>query len=91
MYPHVNEVSDRIIAHVEQRLGRPVRGPVTPSSSLAADLNLDSMESLNLLSELEDHYGVTLPVQMFQRARTLGDVARGVAEALQSCAGRASR
>ncbi len=90
MDAQLSEVSDRIIDHVEQRLGRPVKGPVTPKSSLAHDLHLDSMESVNLLADLEDHYGVTMPVQMFQRASTLGDVARAVVDALQASSGRVS-
>ena len=87
----MTDVATRILQHVEHGLDRPVKGPVTLGSHLAHDLQLDSMESVALLAELEDHYGVTLPVQMFQRARTLSDVAQGVAEALQASAGRASR
>lgn len=77
-----DDVVARVIEHVERQLDRPVRGPVTTSSHLTRDLHLDSMESLQLLSDLEDHYGVTMPVQLFQRAETLGDVARGVMDAL---------
>lgn len=90
MHPALDDVSARLITHIQERLGRPVRGPVTPTSNLAQDLHLDSMESVTMLAELEDHYGVTLPVQMFQRAQTLGDVARCVTEALAGQPGRAA-
>lgn len=89
MTAELDEVSKRIIEHIEQRLGRPVKGPVTLRSNLATDLHLDSMESLNLLADLEDHYGVTMPAQMFRRASTLGDVAQAVTDALQASQGRA--
>lgn len=78
-----DEVAARLLAHIEERLGRPVRGPVTLDSHLSRDLALDSMEAMQLLGDLEDHYGVTLPVQVLQRAKTLGEVADGVTEALR--------
>jgi acyl carrier protein len=78
----MTDVATRILQHVENGLDRPVKGPVTLGSHLAHDLQLDSMESVALLAELEDHYGVTLPVQVFQRAQTLGDVAQAVVEVL---------
>lgn len=90
MTERLEEVSKRIIEHIEQRLGRPVKGPVTLRSSLATDLHLDSMESLNLLADLEDHYGVTMPVQLFRRASTLGDVARAVVDTLDASHAKAS-
>ncbi|MEY3211384.1 MAG: hypothetical protein RIT28_1865 [Pseudomonadota bacterium] len=84
----LNDVADRIIHHVENGLDRPVNGPVTVRSHLAQDLQLDSMESVALLAELEDHYGVTMPVQVFQRAQTLGDVAEAVVEVLERHGGQ---
>lgn len=89
MTAQLEEVSNRIIEHIEQHLGRPVKGPVTLHSNLATDLHLDSMESLNLLADLEDHYGVTVPVQMLLRASTLGDVARAVVAVLEANQGGA--
>lgn len=82
MLVSLDDVCARMINHIEERLGRPVRGPVTAASNLVEDLHLDSMESVAMLAELEDHYEVTMPVQMFQRARTLEDVARAVVEVL---------
>ncbi len=86
--PH--DICARMVLYLEDQLGRPVKRPVTADSHLVHDLQLDSMESVTMLAELEDHYGVTMPVQLFQRARTVGDVAQSVADVLSQSGGAPS-
>jgi acyl carrier protein len=37
-----------------------------------------------MVADLEDHFDVTIPMDLFQNAETLGDVARAVVAALRA-------
>jgi acyl carrier protein len=75
-------VLDRILTHLGENLERPLAGPLSAESHLVRDVGLDSMESVQMLSDLEDHFEITLPVQLLRDVETLGDVARAVSGAL---------
>jgi long-chain acyl-CoA synthetase len=53
--------------------GRKVSG-ITPESNLAQDLNLSSIERVELLSALEDRYQLDLNESRFTAASTIGDL-----------------
>jgi long-chain acyl-CoA synthetase len=53
---------------------------VDKTANLAADLKLDSLGRVELLSALEDHYQVDLDEAAFTAATTLGDIERMVGE-----------
>ena len=59
-----------IIARVTARAGAP------PASNLDADLNLDSIARVSLLSALEDRYQIDLSEASFATAKTIGDIER---------------
>lgn len=71
-----------MFADLEARLERPPTSRLTADTRLVADLALDSVASVEMLSELEDHYHVAIPVQILLRVMTLGDVATVVADAI---------
>jgi acyl carrier protein len=74
----------RIFAYFEEhRVERPTAA-ITAESHLIRDLGLDSLQSFEMVAELEDHFDVTIPLDLFQSAETLGDVARGVVAALRA-------
>jgi long-chain acyl-CoA synthetase len=54
---------------------RPVEG-VKENASLDADLNLSSLERVELLSALEDRYQIELSESRFSAARSMGDLER---------------
>jgi len=56
--------------------------PITAETRLVDDLGLDSLYSLELVAALEDHYQLTLSIEILQDVRTVGDVARVVARSL---------
>ncbi len=66
----------------EHRVERPTAA-ITAESHLIRDLGLDSLQSFEMVSELEDHFGVTIPLDLFQSAQTLEDVARAVVQVVQ--------
>lgn len=73
----------RIFEYLEEHLRERPGATITAESKLIADLGLDSLQSFEMLAELEDHYGVTIPMELFQDAVTLEDVARAVLRVLQ--------
>ncbi len=43
------------------------------STSFAEDLGMDSLELVELVSELEVEFGITIPEDRVERIKTLGD------------------
>lgn len=52
------------------------RGPLTPDAQLEGDLNLNSMDRVELMSALEDRYQVDLNQADFTNIGTVGDLER---------------
>jgi acyl carrier protein len=71
-----------IARHLEKTLEPPPDAPVTAETRLVDDLALDSLQSFEMLAVLEDHYRLTLSIELLQDVRTVGDVARVVAAQL---------
>jgi len=51
-----------------------VEREIAPETDLVADLALDSIKQLELLVELENHFGVCLEAEADQEVRTIGDL-----------------
>jgi acyl carrier protein len=67
-------------AGVIELLKRISRRPIEPrlDSDLVADLGLDSLEVLELVAELEDRFGIAVPLDGMPVARTVAQVAAHV-------------
>ena len=50
--------------------------PVTLETHLIRDMGLSSVEIMLLVSDLEDHFDVTIPPARLRRAQTVGDLAQ---------------
>jgi long-chain acyl-CoA synthetase len=64
----------RALALIINRISGSNRPQVARTSGLAADLNLDSLGRVELLSALEEHYQVELDEAAFTGATTVGEV-----------------
>lgn len=80
----LDDIVAQICEYLRLNVERPLPASLGATTRYVTDLHLDSMEGAQMLSELEDHYGVTLSVSIFQRTQTLGDIAAVVASALES-------
>jgi acyl carrier protein len=60
---------------------------LTADTQMLSDLSIDSVQNAEMVCDLEDHFEVTLSLQVLQRSVTLGDVANAVAGALPPQAG----
>jgi len=63
-----------VVGLIERVTGRKV--PASPDADLATDLNLSSVERVEILSAIEDRYQVELDDSRFTAAQTLGDLER---------------
>ena len=57
---------------------------VKPESHLLRDLNVDSVQSFELVEALEDQYSLTIPLDFFQKVATVDDVTREIMSLLQT-------
>jgi acyl carrier protein len=60
-------------------LARPFAKPgqgVDAQTGLVSDLGLDSIQVLELLNQVEDHFDVSIPLNVMPDVRTIGDFAR---------------
>ena len=65
---------EKIQAMLAEALNLPVE-KVTPDAKIVDDLGADSLDVVELLSRLEDEYGVTIPDEEVENLVTVGDVA----------------
>jgi acyl carrier protein len=56
---------------------------LTPTTELSADLSIDSVAAMDLVMEIEDRFGIDVPVNQLSELRTLGDLAGLVAGRLK--------
>ncbi len=57
---------------LHERLGR--SGPLLAETELVADLALDSIEQLELIVELENHFEIALEIEGDDGIRTVGEL-----------------
>lgn len=73
--------SPAIHAGVVDVLKNVSRRPIDPSleSELVADLGFDSLQVLEVISELEDRFGITIPADDVPAVRTVAQIVERVA------------
>ncbi|MBP5291825.1 MAG: acyl carrier protein [Lachnospiraceae bacterium] len=57
---------------------------VTVDTSLIDDIGLSSMESILILGDIENEFGIDLPITGLRRVRTVGDLCQHVIEKLKA-------
>jgi acyl carrier protein len=67
-----SEVCDLLAPFNKRRIA------VTPSTTFSSDLDLDSLAVMDLLAAIEDHFDVTVPLNMLPDLETVGQVADAV-------------
>jgi long-chain acyl-CoA synthetase len=71
-----DEAGGGLVADLITRITMRRLGPVTPESRLETDLNLSSIERVELLGALEDRFQLDLNESSFASAHTIGDLER---------------
>ncbi|HEY0135032.1 MAG TPA: acyl carrier protein [Nannocystis sp.] len=73
-----DNVLAKIFEYLEEHASERPSTPVSASSRLIQDLGLDSLQSFEMVSDLEDSFNITIPMDLFQGVETLEDVAHAV-------------
>ena len=68
---------EKIQAMLAEALNLPLE-KVTPEAKIVDDLGADSLDVVELLSQLEDEYGVVIPDDEVENLITVADVAREI-------------
>jgi acyl carrier protein len=72
----MEDVTQRIIAIIAKSKSIPA-DTITPESSFD-DLQIDSLDKINLTFEVEDAFGIAIPDDSLNSLRTVSDVVDGV-------------
>lgn len=68
----MTEIEQKVIAIIADKLGVK-ESAVTPDASLTADLNADSLDTVELIMEFEKEFGITIPDGETTKISTVGD------------------
>ncbi len=68
-------ILERIRGIIVDKLGVEAK-EVTPEASFANDLGADSLDTVELIMELEKEFNITIPDQDAQKISTVGDVVK---------------
>ena len=68
---------EKIQAMLAEALNLPLE-KVTPEAKIVDDLGADSLDVVELLSQLEDEYGVVIPDEEVENLITVADVANEI-------------
>ncbi len=52
----------------------PAGKPIEPGTDLAVDLNIDSVAAMDLVMEVEERFGVDIPINLLPDLVTAGDL-----------------
>jgi len=75
----VSSVRDRVIEIVCEQMGQP-KEKVTEETSFINDLGADSLDTVELVMELEDEFDLSIPDEEAEKIRTVGDAVRYIDE-----------
>lgn len=68
----MTEIEQKVVAIIADKLGVK-ESAVTPEASLAADLNADSLDTVELIMEFEKAFEITIPDDKAEKIATVAD------------------
>ena len=69
----MSAIESKVKAIIVDKLGVE-ESQVTPDASLTADLNADSLDTVELIMEFEKEFGISIPDEDTQNINTVNDV-----------------
>lgn len=68
----MSEIAAKVVAIVVDKLGVE-ESQVTPEASFTGDLGADSLDTIELIMEIEKEFGITIPDDQAEKITTVGD------------------
>ncbi len=75
----MSSVKDRVIEIVCEQMGQP-KDKVSEETSFINDLGADSLDTVELVMELEDEFDLNIPDEEAENIRTVGDAIKYIEE-----------
>ena len=72
MTAHDDQLFREVCAILERY--RPAHVELTPATELSGDLNIDSVAAMDLIMEIEDKFGIDIPINLLSDLRNLQDL-----------------
>ena len=80
-YTIMSEIESKVKAIIVDKLGVE-ESQVTLDASFAADLNADSLDTVELIMEFEKEFNITIPDEDTQKIATVGDAVAYIEKAV---------
>ena len=68
----MSEIAAKVVAIVVDKLGVE-ESQVTPEASFTGDLGADSLDTIELIMEIEKEFGISIPDDQAEKIATVGD------------------
>jgi len=81
MTQSIDEIFEQVCTLIEPFNKKQVA--LTKESSFSMDLELDSLAVMDLLAEIEDHFDVTVPLNILPDLEKIGQVAEAIEKILR--------
>ncbi len=76
-----DEIRDKIVDIVADKLNKP-KDSITPEMSFINDLGADSLDTVELVMDIEDAFEITIPEDQAEKIETVGAAVDYVAKAM---------
>lgn len=70
--PTREEILEKVVQIVSDQMGVD-KAEITPETSFVDDLNADSLDTVELVMELEDEFDMSIPDEEAEKIKTVGD------------------
>ncbi len=77
--PSPKEIEDKVIEIVCKQLGVS-REKVSGNTSFVNDLGADSLDTVELIMEMEEAFGLSIPDEQAEKIQTIADAVKYIAE-----------
>ena len=81
LMPTTQEIQDKVIEIVCKQLGV-AKEKVTIATSFVNDLGADSLDTVELVMDLEDSFGMSIPDEEAEKIQTVSDAVKYIENAL---------
>ena len=79
MTEELKNVEERVIEIVCEQMGAS-RDKITAETSFIQDLGADSLDTVELVMEFEDHFNISIPDEEAEKIQTVGDAIKYIQE-----------